>query len=170
MILCHTATESTFAESVMFVDVWNEQKHAWPLQEAWLTRKRRLKREKKWTRKWKRGKLSTFFSFPSPLFLFLSCFFHVHVHVLLYLRLYKTLSYSNFRIFLSRPSCLQWSTLLSASLRRNLWCIITANHRWQHLLRWSDQLTVDNETSKSWSALTLITKDKTTDSEAMHSF
>ena len=46
MILCHTATKSTFVESVMLVDVWNEQKHAWPLREAWLTRKRRLKREK----------------------------------------------------------------------------------------------------------------------------
>ena len=37
---------------------------------------------------------------------------------LLYLRLYKKLYYSNFRIFLSRPNCMQWSTLLSASLRR----------------------------------------------------
>ena len=33
---------------VMLVDVWHEQKHAWPLQEAWITRKRREKR-KKWT-------------------------------------------------------------------------------------------------------------------------
>ena len=37
---------------------------------------------------------------------------------LLYLRLYKKLYYSNFRMFLSRPICMQWSTLLSASLRR----------------------------------------------------
>ena len=46
---------------------------------------------------------------------------------LLYLRLYKKLYYSNFRIFLSRPNCMQWSTLLSASLRRlfrNLWRIV----------------------------------------------
>ena len=35
---------------------------------------------------------------------------------LLYLRLYKKLYHSNFRIFLSRPNCMQWSTLLSASL------------------------------------------------------
>ena len=44
-----------------------------------------------------------------------------------YLRLYKKLYYSNFRIFLSRPNCMQWSTLLSASLRRlfrNLWRIV----------------------------------------------
>ena len=46
---------------------------------------------------------------------------------LLYLLLYKKLYYSNFRILLSRPNCMQWSTLLSASLRRlfrNLWRIV----------------------------------------------
>ena len=41
-----------------------------------------------------------------------------HVNILLYLRFKMKLYYSNFRIFLLRPSCLQWSTLLSASLRR----------------------------------------------------
>ena len=30
---------------------------------------------------------------------------------------------------------------------------LAVNHRWRHLFGWSVQLTVDNETSKSWSAL-----------------
>ena len=44
----------------MLVDVWHEQKHAWPLQETWLTRKRREKREKMDSK-------VNFFSFPSLL-------------------------------------------------------------------------------------------------------
>ena len=82
--------------------------------------------DKKGERKEKKinGLESEFLLFPFSIFLFLSCSFHVYI--LLYLRLYKIykLYYSNFRIFLSRPSRLQWSTLLSASLRRlfrNLW-------------------------------------------------
>ena len=49
----------------MLVDVWHEQKHAWPLQEAWLT-ERGEKREKVDSKVPR-----NFFSFPS---LFLSLF------------------------------------------------------------------------------------------------
>ena len=48
---------------------------------------------------------------------------------------------------------------------------LAVKHRWRHLFGWSVQLTADNETSKSWSTLIIsITKDKITDSEAMHFF
>ena len=108
---------------------WHEQKHAWPLQEGWITRKRREKR-KKWNQ-------TEFLVFPFSIFSLLC-----HVNILLYLHkrssgnrflVYvclprtrnissplttKKLHYSIFRIYLSRPNCMQWSTSLSASLRR----------------------------------------------------
>ena len=56
----------------MLVDVWHEQKHAWPLQEAWFTRKRREKR--KMDSNWISCLFLLYFSlFLSSLSLSLSC-------------------------------------------------------------------------------------------------
>ena len=184
---------------------------------ACLTFTRSLNHKKEEIEKRKNGLKLNFLSFPSLFFLFLSSgsllfmsiFFFTYTReaaaivflcmfafrkqetFLLYLRLYKKLYYSNFRIFLSRPNCMQSSTLLSASLRglfRNLWCIViiilsgsamffspyfktvhvhidraehlAVNHRWRHLLGWSVQLTVDNETSKYWLVLIYIYRSR----------
>ena len=109
----------------MFVDVWHKQKHAWPLQEAWITRKRREKRKRdsNWISCLSLLYFSLFLSSLSlSLSLSLSCqysslltqekqrqsFSCVFALIpkqetfLLYLRLYKKLYYSNFRIFLSK--------------------------------------------------------------------
>ena len=111
-----------------------------------LNHKKEERKEKKWTQtEFLVFPFSIFFSF-SPLSLsFMSIFFFTDKSeaaaivflcifafrkqetFLLYLRLYKKLYYSNFRIFLSRPNCMQWSTLLWASLRclfRNLLRIV----------------------------------------------
>ena len=37
---------------------------------------------------------------------------------------------------------------------------LAVNHRWRHLFGWSVQLTVDNETSKSWSAFIHIYRSR----------
>ena len=122
---------------------WHEQKHAWPLQEAWITRKRREKRkmESNWI---SCLSLLYFYLFLSSLS-YMSTFFFTYTRegaaiVFLCMFAYRkqetflltydfTRSYITqvLEYFLSGPSCMQWPTLLSASLRRlfrKLWRIV----------------------------------------------
>ena len=92
----------------MLVDVWHEQKHAWPLQEAWITRKRREKR--------KNGLKLNFLSFPSLFFSlsllslsFMSIFFFTYTReeaaiVFLYVCFPKTRNLSSLLMTLQEAS------------------------------------------------------------------
>ena len=81
-----------------------KKKHAWRLQEAWITRKRREKR-----RKWIQ---TEFLVFPfSVFFLFLSSLSLFHVHIRLYL--HKRNSGNRFLVYVCLPKTRNLSYLLT---------------------------------------------------------